>query len=58
MGKDYYSILGIPKDADDDAVKKAYKKMVIHFPHLFQTFDRILGLEMAPRSQCRKDGGG
>jgi curved DNA-binding protein CbpA len=22
MGKDYYAILGVPKDADDDALKK------------------------------------
>jgi DnaJ family protein B protein 4 len=26
MGKDYYSILGISKDADDDTIKKAYRK--------------------------------
>lgn len=26
MGKDYYKILGVSKDADDDAIKKAYKK--------------------------------
>jgi DnaJ family protein B protein 4 len=27
MGKDYYSILGISKDADDDTIKKAYRKL-------------------------------
>ena len=26
MGKDYYSILGVSKDADDDTIKKAYRK--------------------------------
>lgn len=29
MGKDYYSILGVPKNADDDAIKKAYRKMAL-----------------------------
>lgn len=28
MGKDYYKILGVDKSADEDAIKKAYKKMV------------------------------
>lgn len=27
MGKDYYAILGVPKNADDDAIKKAYRKL-------------------------------
>jgi len=29
MGKDYYAILGVPKDADEDAIKRAYKKMAL-----------------------------
>lgn len=29
MAKDYYSILGVSKDADEDAVKKAYKKAAL-----------------------------
>ncbi len=29
MGVDYYSILGVPKDADEDALKKAYKKLAM-----------------------------
>lgn len=29
MGKDYYSILGISRDADDDTIKKAYRKLAL-----------------------------
>ncbi|KAJ1965343.1 Molecular chaperone (DnaJ super) [Dipsacomyces acuminosporus] len=29
MGKDYYGILGVSKDADDDAIKKAYRKQAL-----------------------------
>ena len=29
MGQDYYKILGVPKTADDDAIKKAYKKSAL-----------------------------
>lgn len=25
--KDYYEILGVPKDADENAIKKAYRKL-------------------------------
>ncbi|KAG2176602.1 hypothetical protein INT44_007266 [Umbelopsis vinacea] len=29
MGKDYYKILGVSKDADDDTIKKAYRKQAL-----------------------------
>lgn len=29
MGKDYYKLLGIAKDADDEAIKKAYRKLAL-----------------------------
>ncbi|KAJ4494697.1 hypothetical protein C8J55DRAFT_497407 [Lentinula edodes] len=29
MGTDYYKLLGVGKDADDNAIKKAYKKMAL-----------------------------
>ncbi|KAF9210133.1 hypothetical protein BGZ59_009777 [Podila verticillata] len=31
MGKDYYAILGIPKTADDDQIKKAYRKLALKY---------------------------
>ncbi|XP_064626754.1 dnaJ homolog subfamily B member 1-like [Lineus longissimus] len=31
MGKDYYSILGLPKGASEDEIKKAYKKMALKY---------------------------
>ncbi|KAF9931454.1 hypothetical protein BGZ67_005292 [Mortierella alpina] len=31
MGKDYYSILGVSKDADDDQIKKAYRKLALKY---------------------------
>lgn len=31
MGKDYYKILGIHKGANDDEIKKAYRKLALQF---------------------------
>lgn len=31
MGKDYYQILGVPKDADESTIKKAYKRLAIRW---------------------------
>lgn len=31
MGKDYYKILGIPKNANDDEIKKAYRKLALRY---------------------------
>ena len=31
MGKDYYSILGINRNATDDEIKKAYRKLALKF---------------------------
>ncbi|KZW02905.1 DnaJ-domain-containing protein [Exidia glandulosa HHB12029] len=31
MGKDYYKILGVDKGADDDAIKRAYKKKALQY---------------------------
>ena len=28
-GRDYYSILGVGRDADDKAIKKAYRKLAM-----------------------------
>ena len=29
--KDYYDILGVPKNSDDSDIKKAYKKLALRF---------------------------
>lgn len=31
MGKDYYRVLGIPKGANEDEIKKAYRKMALKY---------------------------
>lgn len=31
MGKDYYKTLGIPKSANEEEIKKAYRRMALRF---------------------------
>jgi DnaJ family protein B protein 4 len=62
MGADYYKLLGIDKNASEEDIKKAYKKMVSHWsffslivanpdPHIQQALkwhpDRNKGSEQA-----------
>jgi curved DNA-binding protein CbpA len=51
MGKDYYKILGVGKDADDDALKKAYRKLALKW-HPDRNPDKV-----SCRSVARGGGG-
>jgi len=37
MGKDYYAILGVSRDADEDQIKAAYKKQALKVSPLLLT---------------------
>jgi preprotein translocase subunit Sec63 len=54
MGTDYYNLLGVDKNANDDDIKKAYKKMVrfvLSESSISGLMNNKIGLEMASRSQ-------
>lgn len=56
MGADYYKTLGISRDAGEDEIKKAYKKMVCDAFHILapvQVNILFAGSEMASRPQWR-----
>ncbi|KAI6024839.1 DnaJ domain-containing protein [Pisolithus microcarpus] len=49
MGADYYKLLGVPRSASEDDIKKAYKKMVRFASHLKWHPDRNQGSEEASK---------
>jgi hypothetical protein len=47
MGKDYYKLLGVGREASDDEIKKGYKKMVC------RGIMSLLSLRLTGYAMCR-----
>lgn len=65
MSKDYYSILGVKRDADEDEIKKAYRRLAAkHHPDRggskeeFQRIEEAYRILSDPQQRHRHDAGG
>ena len=44
---DFYELLGVTRDADDKAVKSAFRKLAIHLPAVTQTTLAVYAVPLA-----------